>query len=122
MRMSTKRSILVIEDNHDMRVCLRQQLEDEGFRVVSVANGKDALKLISSGLKPDSIVVDLEMPIMSGYQFLKEKTKFPGLDETPVTVISGDIPADSVDDYDFFAKPFNWEYFTDHLKHQTHFQ
>ncbi len=118
--MNAKRSILVIEDNHDMRVCLRQQLEEQGFKVVSVANGKDALKLISSGLRPDSIVLDLEMPIMSGYQFLKEKTKFPGLDETPVTVISGDIPADSVDDYDFFAKPFNWDYFTDHLKHQTH--
>lgn len=113
-----KRSILVIEDNHDMRVSLRQELEEQGFRVISVANGKDAMKLLTTGLRPDSIVVDLHMPIMSGYQFLREKKKIHALDETPVTVISGDLPGSSVEMYDFFAKPFNWHQFTDHLKHQ----
>ncbi len=112
------RSILVIEDNHDMRVFLRQELEEQGFKVISVANGKDALKLLSSGLRPDSIVVDLHMPIMSGYQFLNEKKKNHDLDETPVTLISGDRPVHAFDDYDFFAKPLNWHKFTDHLKHQ----
>lgn len=118
--MSAKKSILVIEDNHDMRVCLRQELEDQGYRVTSATNGQDALKLILSGYRPDSIVLDLQMPIMTGYQFLHEKELIHDLDKTPITLISGDIPDEAVEDYDFFSKPVNWGEFTDHLWHQFH--
>lgn len=118
--MSVKKSILVIEDNHDMRVCLRQELEDQGYRVTSATNGQDALKLIWAGYRPDSIVLDLHMPIMTGYQFLHEKDLIPDLNQTPVTLISGDIPDEEVGEYDFFSKPVDWGEFTDHLRHQIH--
>lgn len=47
------RSILIIEDDHDIRVAMRTVLESEGFTVLSATNGRDGLALVISAAKDD---------------------------------------------------------------------
>lgn len=82
-------SVLIVEDNHDLRVGQRQVLEERGFAVYSATNGKDALKLIHEGLKPKVIVLDLAMPLMNGEEFLKELNQVEGHEQSKVLIVSG---------------------------------
>jgi two-component system, chemotaxis family, chemotaxis protein CheY len=61
--------LLVIDDDDDVREVLRLVLEDEGFRVVTAANGRLALEALDAGLHPRLIILDLMMPVMSGWEF-----------------------------------------------------
>lgn len=111
--MKTNKSILIIEDNHDMRVCLRQHLENEGYQVLSATNGKDALEIIQSGFVPKIIVMDLQMPLMSGEEFLTLKNNISSLYATRTVVISGKYQSDpglNVEQY--LPKPLDWAVFS----------
>jgi CheY-like chemotaxis protein len=108
--MSVHDSILIIEDSHDLRVNLRQQLEDTGWSVTTVANARDGLKILRTGFSPSSIILDINLPIMSGDQFLEEKNKCPSLKKIPVILISGDWYAnDLFREVPFLLKPFSKE-------------
>ena len=78
--------ILVIDDEKDIRIVLRQVLELEGFEVEVAADGKEGLaKLDEAGA--DLVITDIIMPGMDGVKTLgRIKEKHPGL---PVIVISG---------------------------------
>lgn len=79
--------ILLVEDDHDIRVALRQSLEMADYRVLSAPNGKDALKIIEKQ-KPDLIILDMVMPLMDGEEFLRAKDSDVELAEIPVILIS----------------------------------
>ena len=68
--MAGKR-VLVVDDDPDIRELLFSALEDEGFEVVPVANGAEALAVIRT-FQPDVILLDLMMPVMDGWQFASE--------------------------------------------------
>lgn len=89
--MVNSKSILLIEDDHDIRVCLRQTLESTGFNISSAANGRDALNLLQRNPLPRLIIVDLCMPIMSGEEFLQKRLHDPELKEIPVLVRSSHL-------------------------------
>jgi CheY-like chemotaxis protein len=63
--------ILVVDDQPNNRLLIAAILEPIGHEVLEAANGVDALRL-AKGEHPDLIIMDLEMPGMSGAQFLKE--------------------------------------------------
>jgi CheY-like chemotaxis protein len=68
--MRGTRPILVVEDDHDVRVTLRAVLEEEGYAVFTATNGRDALDLLErEEPRPGLILLDLMMPIMDGWQF-----------------------------------------------------
>ena len=67
-------TILVIEDHPDQRELLAIVLQREGYRVVTAANGLEALRQVET-LRPDLIITDLEMPEMGGLQFLLRLNK-----------------------------------------------
>jgi DNA-binding response OmpR family regulator len=62
--------ILVIEDEPDIRQPLASFLESEGYRVECAENGKVALEKLSRGLRPGLILLDMKMPVMSGWEFV----------------------------------------------------
>ena len=65
--------ILVVEDNADVRDAWEALLEGEGYRVVSAASGREALRwLRSSEVMPALILLDLIMPGMNGWDFRAE--------------------------------------------------
>lgn len=65
------KTVLVVDDSTVMLMSLRQTLEMAGFRVETAGDGQAALKRIQSGVKPDLILTDINMPIMNGLEFIK---------------------------------------------------
>jgi len=88
-------SILLVEDDFDMRDALIPILEYEGHRVVGAANGREALDQLRAGAKPSLILLDLMMPVMDGTEFRAEQLRDPSLASIPVVVVSADPAARS---------------------------
>lgn len=90
--MTAKRcDVLIVEDDYDIREVLAEVLRDEGYEVTGASNGKEAIEVLANGLsKPKLILLDLMMPVMSGWQFVAEQRKVPALASIPVVVVSAD--------------------------------
>ena len=83
-------SVLVVDDDEDIRMTIRDILSDQGFTVACAANGREALEMLISGQsKPALILLDLTMPEMDGWTFRQEQQKVPRLAQIPVVLFSG---------------------------------
>ena len=67
----TGRTILVVEDNQDLRDAVCGVLEDRGYPVLAAANGRQALEVLARGPSPCLMLLDLMMPVMDGWQVLE---------------------------------------------------
>jgi two-component system alkaline phosphatase synthesis response regulator PhoP len=102
------KTILVADDKANIRNLVREYLEAEGFRVVIAANGREAL-YAARAEKPDLILLDIMMPEMSGYEFIKVYRKER---ETPIILLTAKL--DETDKVlglelgadDYVTKPF----------------
>jgi CheY-like chemotaxis protein len=87
---SAKPTVLVVDDDEDIRTTIRDVLEDQGFAVTCAANGREALDmLLRDEPKPALILLDLTMPEMDGWTFRQEQQKVPRLAQIPVVLFSG---------------------------------
>jgi CheY-like chemotaxis protein len=82
--------VLVVENDEELRECMRHVLEDEGFPTLVADQGRTALAMLRSETQlPEVIVLDLMMPIMSGWDFLASLERDPRLRSIPVVVVAG---------------------------------
>jgi CheY-like chemotaxis protein/predicted transcriptional regulator len=81
--------VLVIDDDSDIRNELAELLRDEGYQVVTAANGREALRALRHDVRPGLILLDLGMPVMDGSAFSAELRRDPALRDTPVVLLSG---------------------------------
>jgi CheY-like chemotaxis protein len=82
-------TILIIEDESPIRSVVTEILEDEGYSVVSATNGLEALRYLQQQDElPCLILLDLGMPVMSGWEFRYEQQRDPTLATIPVIVMS----------------------------------
>jgi CheY-like chemotaxis protein len=82
-------TILVVEDEHSIRELLVELLEDEGYDVASAKNGREALTYLQqSSQLPRLILLDLNMPVMSGWEFRDKQQTDSTLRQIPVVVVS----------------------------------
>jgi CheY-like chemotaxis protein len=82
-------TVLVVEDDHDVRVSIRALLEGEGYTVLSVTHGRNALELLEvTSPKPQLIILDLNLPVMDGWEFVARACQRPELAEIPIVVLS----------------------------------
>lgn len=88
-RASTK-TVLIVEDEPDIRDSLREVLEDEGYAVAVAANGKEGLAQLSHLSKPCAVVLDIIMPVMSGNELYNAMQADPQLASIPVLVSTSD--------------------------------
>jgi two-component system, OmpR family, response regulator CpxR len=79
--------VLVVDDDQDMRDTVAAALETEGYRVSCAANGAQALAMMR-WYRPEAIVLDLSMPIMTGWELLEAVHELRDLREVPVLVLS----------------------------------
>ena len=86
--MNKKTRVLIVDDNPDILALLESVLTSHGYEVTGVASGPAALALLRGGPSPCLILVDLEMPLMSGADFEKELARDGRLKEIPVVVTS----------------------------------
>ncbi len=83
------KQILLVDDEPDLRQCLADFLEDEGFTVTQVENGKVALDLLNSGATPKLILLDYMMPVMDGKTFCTEIQKIENLNgKFPIVLLT----------------------------------
>ncbi len=83
------RTILILEDDHETRVALRDALEESGYKVHTTTNGLDAIALVRMASQmPDLILLDQNMPLMSGDEFLILRSRDEKLAQVPVIAIS----------------------------------
>jgi CheY-like chemotaxis protein len=85
----TGHCILIVEDDADMRESLGEILQFEGYRVAGAANGREALNHLRQAEAPCLILLDLMMPVMSGWEFREQQRQEPGIAEIPVAVLTG---------------------------------
>jgi CheY-like chemotaxis protein len=80
--------ILVVDDDPDIRESLKEVLQDEGYTVSCVANGREALEYLQKSPRPCVILLDLMMPVMDGWQFRREQKRDPLIADIPLIVIT----------------------------------
>jgi signal transduction histidine kinase len=110
--MAQSRSLLIVEDDPDMRLLLETSLTSEGYRISGCANGVEALAHLRSGsVQVDAIVLDLMMPVMDGWQFRIHQKQDPSLALIPVVALSADATpkAAAIDAAAYLQKPVSHE-------------
>jgi serine phosphatase RsbU (regulator of sigma subunit) len=110
--MEQRSRILVVDDEPLNVDYLEQELDDLGYETVTAANGMDGLRQVAE-TNPDMVLLDIMMPIMDGFEMLRQLKSEPAWRNIPVVIISALSDMDSVvrgiqlgaDDY--LLKPFN---------------
>jgi len=85
MQQAEEKTILVVDDEPDVRQYLEMVLVDAGFKVVTANDGEEAMEKIRER-KPDFISLDLVMPRKSGHRLLKELRRDRELSRIPVLI------------------------------------
>ena len=110
--ISESATILIVEDEQDIRELLAYNLEKEGYATVQAADGKEGLELARSR-KPDLILLDLMLPKMDGLAVCRELERDSGTVRIPIIMLTArgedvdrilgfELGAD-----DYVVKPFN---------------
>lgn len=81
------RRILVVEDQEDNRSILRDLLTRAGFEIIEAANGADGVTLARAE-KPDLILMDIQLPVLDGYEATRRIKSDPALAATPVIAVT----------------------------------
>lgn len=92
-------SILIVDDDQDVREILAQLLEDEGYSVESASNGREALEKLEAMPRPVLMILDLMMPVMSGWEVMEVLRRDEGPKEVRVAIASA-VPNPDVPDAD----------------------
>jgi adenylate cyclase len=104
--------LLVVDDNRVNRLLLTRGLEQDGHRVDTAENGRQALEMMQ-GQEFDLLLLDIEMPELNGFQVLEALLKDPSLRDTPVIMTSASDELESVvkcielGAEDYLTKPLN---------------
>jgi signal transduction histidine kinase len=110
-KRASDRTLLVVEDDEDIRETLVSLLSMEGFRVTGCCNGHEALTWLRVSPKPDLILLDLRMPIMDGWQFRVAQKGDPQLASIPAIALSADSTpkAAAIDADAYLKKPVDYD-------------
>jgi diguanylate cyclase (GGDEF)-like protein len=106
-------TVLIVDDDHVMRMLARETLAAQAFDVREAADGEQALDLLVA-LPPDLILLDVDMPGMSGFDVCRYVRERWDATEMPVIMVTGMDDLDSINHAyeagatDFIAKPINW--------------
>src|SRR5258708_9483662 len=85
------RTVLLVDDNAGDIEALRLVLEHEGHRVVTVENGREALRAASRE-RPDVVITDWDMPCMDGIELCRQMKRDAALATIPVMMVSASFP------------------------------
>jgi CheY-like chemotaxis protein len=81
--------VLIVEDHDDSREMLEELLSEQGFLVESAVNGLQAWERLLRLPRPDVVLMDLMMPVMTGWEVMARVEQEPSLRGLPIVVVSG---------------------------------
>jgi CheY-like chemotaxis protein len=84
--------VAIVEDDREFRDMLRELLEEEQYRVIAVSNGAEALETLRGDTLPNVILLDVSMPVMDGFDFLRFRNDDPQLSAVPVVLVTNAKP------------------------------
>ncbi len=120
--LSSDALILVVDDDITLQFLARESLEQEGFRVEEAGDGATALELFER-IRPDILLLDVNMPAMDGFTVCSRLRTLPSGDVIPVLMMTGldDVysinRAYEVGATDFITKPINWLILTHRVRY-----
>ena len=106
-------TVLIVDDDHIVRMLARETLAPQGFDVHEAVDGERALELLVA-LVPDLVMLDVDMPGMSGYAVCRHIRQRWDATEVPVIMVTSMDDLDSINQAyeagatDFIGKPINW--------------
>ena len=81
-------TILIVDDAADIRLLVTAVLQRAGYEVIEAGSGPTALRLLDDGLRPDALVLDVQMPEVDGWETLTSIRQRPEAGDTPVVMCS----------------------------------
>jgi two-component system chemotaxis response regulator CheY len=112
---------LIIDDSRAMRAILRRIVAPAGWQTTEAAHGREALDLMEGGLVPDVCMIDWNMPVMDGYQFVVEVRKQPQWRDVTLMMVTTEgehsqiVRALAAGAHEYVIKPFPPEAILDKL-------
>lgn len=104
-------AVLIVDDDRDFRGALAILLQNQGYVVEQATNGLEGLEKLRWGLRPRAILLDLQMRVMTGWEFCAELRRDPQLADIPIVAMTAGTWKDR--DHDDFThrirKPIDWE-------------
>ena len=125
MKAANKMNILVVDDSTTNIVLLEAILEEKGYKIYTALNVREAYAIIDKN-HPDLILLDLLMPKISGFDFLKEIKKRKETRDTPVIIVSALADDKNIDKIlnmgaiDFVKKPIDLQYLVNKVESVLH--
>jgi len=110
---NNKLKVLVCDDDPAYLMIMRETLENEGLIVHTANNGETALAQYFSVI-PDLLLLDVNMPLLSGFEVCKQIRQTPQGKDTPILMVTGADDYDSIENAfaagatDFLPKPIKW--------------
>lgn len=110
-------TILVVDDDDDIRAVLAELLDYEGHGVATAANGREALDYLRAHPDTALVFLDLMMPVMDGFEFREQQKRDPAIADIPVVVMTarGAVPAGVLDVATILPKPIDLDKLLDVL-------
>ena len=110
MNTDQSKTILVVEDDEDILFTLKLFLESESYHVLTAENGLVALDVLEKNKMPNIILIDMKIPVMSGWEFVENfRKKYD--QKIPIIVMSAAADAaqraKDIDATDWTTKPFD---------------
>ncbi len=118
--MDAKKKILIIDDSNTALLLMEYALKEAGYISLAASSVREATKVIEKH-SPDLILLDLSMPEISGYDFMKRKRELH-IDHVPIIIVSAYDSAESIEmtrklgAVDFIAKPIRLDAMMEKIK------
>lgn len=91
MTAAPPRSVLIVEDDRDIRETIAELIAEFGYRALTAEHGQQALEVLRTTAEPPCVILlDLSMPIMDGYKFRTAQLADPAIASVPVIIMTAD--------------------------------
>ena len=110
--MAAVKKILIVDDEPQLALAVKIRLQSRGYDVTTVPDGRQALEAVNRST-PDLVLLDVLMPVMDGYSFLRELNAVAGRGAIPVIILTSRdrmkdlFELEGIEDY--IIKPFDHE-------------
>lgn len=103
------KTVLIVDDDADIRAVLSEFLEYEDYDVATATHGGEALAYLRAHPRPAVVLLDLMMPVMDGFRFREEQLRDPAIASVPVVVMTarGALEPGAIDVDHIVAKPID---------------